>query len=45
VNAVLPEPEAAAAVDAQRPDGEAAGVLKNAEAAGDCVEVSLGAHA
>jgi exonuclease SbcD len=45
VDAALAELEAAAEVDAQRPPGEVAGDLKELELAGDCLEVSSGAHA
>jgi exonuclease SbcD len=45
VDDALAEPEAAAAVDAQGPDGEAASDLKEVELAGDCLEGSPGAHA
>ncbi len=45
VDAALAEPEAAADVDAQRPAGEAASDLMELELAGDCLEVSSGAHA
>jgi exonuclease SbcD len=45
VDAALVEPEAAPAVDAQGPDGEAASGLKEVELAGDCLEALAGAHA
>ncbi len=45
VDAAVAELEAAADVDAQRPAGEAASDLKELELAGDCLEVSSGAHA
>ncbi len=45
VDAALVEPEAAPAVDAQGPDGEAASGLKEVELAGDCLEALAGVHA
>jgi exonuclease SbcD len=45
VDAALAEPEAVAGGDAQRPGIDAASGLKDVELAGDCLEVSLGAHA
>ena len=45
VDAALAELDAAAEVDAQRPADEATSDLKQLELAGDCLEVSSGAHA
>lgn len=45
VDDALNESEVAAAVCAQRPGGEVVSCLQAAELAGDCLEVSLGAHA
>jgi exonuclease SbcD len=45
VDDALAEPDAAAAVDAQGPDGEAASGLKEVELAGACLEVPPGVHA
>lgn len=45
VDAALAEPEAVARGDAMRPGIKAASGLKEVEPAGDCLEVSLGAHA
>tara|TARA_B100001105_G_scaffold246270_2_gene229816 strand:+ start:10967 stop:12319 length:1353 start_codon:yes stop_codon:yes gene_type:complete len=45
VDDALAEPEVAAAVDSQGPDGKPASGLKEVELAGDCLEVSAGAHA
>ncbi|EWS59826.1 hypothetical protein Y694_02384 [Methylibium sp. T29-B] len=45
VDAALAELDAAAEVDAQRSAGEGASDLKELEPAGDCLEVSSGAHA
>lgn len=45
VDAALAEPVAAVGVDAQRSVDEAASGLKEVELAGDCLEVSSGAHA
>lgn len=45
VDAALAEPEAVACDDAHRPGIETASGLKEVELAGDCLEVSSGAHA
>jgi DNA repair protein SbcD/Mre11 len=45
VDAAVAELEAAAEVDAPRPAGEVASDLQALELAGDCLEVSSGAHA